>query len=315
MTRKEYICSTISAGAMVDFHSHTNLFELFRDSSYNQWVPEITVSEIPSNNGYRVNFHDNNDCKVEYSDKSVDISYPWDMMRRGETLLYAGYPFIEQQHQANQSATLHASCVELNDQGVLFLGESGSGKTTLATKLCQNYGAKLFSNELAIFGLDDQGLYCSGGTKFFLFRRESVTRSLPNLCDHFSNTSEDSWSQKIIIGAKNIGVSIGSGTTRLKHVFKIHVDESKDTLTTTSADNISTRLNLNENLTRYIRNTVTMVMGGNNNEIIGDVPSMDRPEFFAWRKKAIEIMMKEQNTLYLSGPSNKMVDLIVRQCT
>jgi hypothetical protein len=109
-------------------------------------------------------------------------------------------------------------------------------------------------------------------------------------------------------------VSVGEGTTRLNHVFKIHVDESKNNLITASADNISTRLNLNENLTRYIRNTVTVVMG-NNNEIIGDVPSMDRPEFFAWRKKAIEMVMKGQNTLYLSGPSNKMVDLIVRQCT
>ena len=314
MTRKEYICSITSVGATVDFHSHVDLLELFRDDNYNRWVPEITVSETPSNNGYRVNFNNNNDCRVEYGDKSVDINYPWYMMRRGEAILYAGYPLIEQQHQANQLATIHAGCVELNGQGFLFLGESGSGKTTLATKLCQRFRAILFANDLAILGLDNQGLYCSGGTKFFQFRKESVDRSLPNLSNLFPDSSSDSWSQKITIKAKDIGVGVGEGTTQIKHVFKIHVDESKDDLVIASADNISTRLNLNENLTRYIRNTVTIVMG-DNNEIIGDVPSMDKPEFFAWRKKAIEIIMKEQNTLYLSGPSDKMIDFIIRQYT
>lgn len=312
MTKKEYICSINSAGATVDFHSQIDLLKVFRYGNYNHWVPEIIISETPSNNDYRVNFIDNNDCKVKYDDKSVDINYPWDMMRKGEAILYAGYPLLEQQHQSNQSATIHAGCVELKKQGFLFLGESGSGKTTLATKLCQKFGATLFANDLTILGLDNQGLYCSGGTKFFQFRKESIARSLPHLSNLFPDSSSDSWSQKIIIEPKDIGVSVGEGTTRIKHVFKIHVDESKENLVIASADNISTRLNLNENLTRYIRNTVTIVMG-NNNEIIGDVPSMDKPEFFVWRKKAIEIIMKEQNTLYLSGPSDKMIDFIIKQ--
>lgn len=314
MNKEEYSCSVISAGAAVDFNTSIDLYKLFKESSYNKWIPEMTVLRGSLNCGYRVSFCDSEDRTIEFEEKNVRINYPWEMMQRGESILYAGYPLIELQHQQNQSATIHAACVELNNQGILFLGESGSGKTTLATKLCCNYGAKLFSNDLAIIGLDDQGLYCLGGTKFYQFRRESVSRSLPGFIKLFTDSLEDSWSQKIIINASDIGVNVGEGKTRLNHIYKIHVDEGKNILTVRSADNLSTRLNLNENLTRYIRNSVTVIIGGKNNEFLGYIPSLDRPEFFDWRKKTIELIMEEKKSLYLSGSSDEMVNLIVKNC-
>lgn len=312
MKKKEYSCSVSSAGASVDYVSSVDLVSKFNEGGYNQYIPEIVISEKTYNNGYRVHFTDSDACTVSYKGKNASILYPWELMRKGETILYAGYPLIEQQHQSNQSATVHAGCVGLDGQGILLIGESGCGKTTLVTKLCQNNQAKLYSNELAIVGLSDQELYCSGGTKFFLYRRESIARSIPCLSELFPVSTEDSWSQKIFVKPEVVGISVGEGTIPLKKVYRIHVDESKNSLTVLPADNFSARLNLNENLTRYVRNTVTMVIG-RDNEIIGDVPSMDRPEFFTWRKRAIEIIMKEQNSLYLSGPSDKMVDLIIRQ--
>lgn len=311
---KEYLCSVDSAGASVDFHSSKELQDLFKSSNYNRWVPEMSVSGESSGSGYSVIYEDSDQKTVEFGEKDVKIKYPWDFMRSGETLLYAGYPFMEVLHQKAQTATLHAACVEIFGKGVLFLGESGSGKTTLATKLCSQQGGKLYSNELALVGLDNNKLYCSGGTKFYQFRRESVARSLPHLLKLFPEKEGDSWLDKIIVQPTDIGIKTGEGKIHLNQIYKIHVDESKSELKCYPADNFSTRLNLNENMTRYIRNAVTVVTGGKGGDILAYVPPMDRLEFFAWRKRAIEIILEEMHSLYLSGPSDKITQFIVDQC-
>jgi hypothetical protein len=313
--KEKFSCSIDSAGGRVDFNSSVDLFDLFSNKNYTKYVPEIIVSRKPCNNGYKVHYNESNKNTINFQEKEIKISYPWDMMREGEALVYAAYPFIEQQHQANQRATIHASCVEVNKQGILFLGESGSGKTTLAIKLCHQYGAKLFSNDLAVVGLDKDQLYCSGGTKFFNLRRESVARSLPNHLSLFPDSKQDSWSHKIVVKPKDIDIKVGKGRTPLKHIFKVHVDETKKDLTSQYTDNLQTKLSLNENFTRYIRNTVTVVILGKNNEIVASFPSMDKPEFSTWRQKTInDIIIKKYKAQYLSGSSDKMVDLIIRKC-
>ncbi len=316
MNRKEYSCSINSAGVDLNFRSRVDLLSLFQDSTYTKWVPELVISRDLSNSDYCVYYNDNERKTIEYGMNNVKINYPWNMMRKGETILYAGYPLIEQQRQAKQSATIHAGCVELNGQGILFLGESGSGKTTLTTKLCSENGAKLFSNDLAVVGFDDNGLYCLGGTKFFNFRSESVARSLPFLLNFFPESRIDTWSQKIVVNANDLNVTLGKGRTNISHIYKIHVDDSKKELMYRPIDNdLSNKLNLYENLTRYVRSSVTAITGGESYNLIGYIPSLDKPEFFYWRKKAIETIIDQNKSLYLSGPSNKMIDLIVRQCT
>lgn len=315
MNEKEYSCSINSAGVDLNFKSRVDLLNLFEDSSYTKWIPELVTSRDLSNSDYCVYYNDNKRKTIKYGENNVKINYPWNMMLNGETILYAGYPLIEQQRQAKQSATIHAGCVELNGQGILFLGESGSGKTTLATKLCYEIGAKLFSNDLAVVGLDENGFYCLGGTKFFNFRSESVARSLPFLSNLFPESRKDTWSQKIAVNAKDLNIVLGRGRTNINHVYKIHVDDSKNELVYRSIDNdLSNKLNLYENLTRYVRSSVTAITGGENYDLIGYIPSLDKPEFFYWRKKVIETIIDQEKSLYLSGPSNKMVDFITKQC-
>lgn len=45
------------------------------------------------------------------------------------------------------TTNIHATCVELNNSGVLLLGASGSGKSDLALRLIMNKGAKLVADD------------------------------------------------------------------------------------------------------------------------------------------------------------------------
>lgn len=54
---------------------------------------------------------------------------------------------------------LHASCVEIGDQGVLILGASGSGKSSLAWRLIDEQGAKLVGDDQLYVWAEDHHLY------------------------------------------------------------------------------------------------------------------------------------------------------------
>ena len=310
----KFNCSVTSAGVAVDFFSSIDLFDYFSCSLYTCWAPELTVSRNPSNSGYSVCYDDDpSGEKFEFFEKIVRVTMPWPLTNSGQTIFYLGYPLMEVQRQGNQSATIHASCVAIEGRGILLLGESGSGKTTVAIKLCRNADARLYANDLAIVGMDGKGLYCSGGTKFLHLRLESVSRSIPDLIRLFAESDEDSWLHKIIIEPEKLGIESGPAKCRIKSVYRVHVDETKRNLHVSSSDDMSARLNLNENLTRYIRNTTTTILGGPRFDFIGDIPSMDQPEFYRWRKEAMEIMFGDLGLLYLSGPSEKMTQFIVDQ--
>jgi hypothetical protein len=308
---KEFNCSVSSAGTAVDFHSNIDIHDLFVISDYSRWVPEMEVSNIPSHTGYNVYYTDAFPISIEFRGKDVYATMPWEMTNFGQTLLYLGYPLMEVQRQENQSVTIHAGVVSVGDCGILLLGESGSGKTTLAVKLCREWGAKLYSNDLSIIGLDEDGLYCSGGTKYYHLRERSVSRSLPELSYLFPESEEDSWLYKIVVPPEDLGVIVGSGKARIHSSYRIHIDETRSDLYVANADSLSMRLNLNENITRYIRNCVTMVTGGPGFAVLADVPSLDQPEFFFWRRRLMEMILEEIGTIYLAGPSQLMVQYIL----
>lgn len=45
------------------------------------------------------------------------------------------------------SRNIHATCIDLDQKGILLLGKSGSGKSDLALRLIQNKGAKLVADD------------------------------------------------------------------------------------------------------------------------------------------------------------------------
>lgn len=57
---------------------------------------------------------------------------------------------------------IHATCISINQNGVLLLGQSGSGKSDLALRLIMNKGAELVADDRAdVFAKDGRLYACS----------------------------------------------------------------------------------------------------------------------------------------------------------
>ena len=54
---------------------------------------------------------------------------------------------------------IHATCVALNNKGILLTGKSGAGKSDLALRLIEQVGAELVSDDITIISNKNNELY------------------------------------------------------------------------------------------------------------------------------------------------------------
>jgi hypothetical protein len=81
---------------------------------------------------------------------------------------------------------------------------------------------------------------------------------------------------------------------------------------TDSADKMSTRLYLNENMSRYIRGTA-IALFSEGSKFIGYVPSFDSPDFFNMRVRLTEALISNTEMMYLSGNLRDSCQLIIKE--
>lgn len=233
-------------------------------------------------------------------------------MRDGETVLYLSYPLIEMQRQQQRSLTAHAACVDLNGNAVLLLGKEGAGKTTLALELCLQHGASLIANDLTVIGLEQGWLMALGGTKFFFLRYESIRRNLPELLPCFTGQSADPWLCKTKVKPADLGISTQKNPVLIRQAYMVHVDETQKEVFDDKADSLVTRLYLNENFSRYIRSTCTVMLGGKDRDFLGYIPSLDTERLYEMRKGLISAMLYQANLRYVSGPLKAVAEYIAQ---
>lgn len=306
-------CSIFSVGVAVNFYSDVDLYDLFSTKLYTQYIPDLIVSKKLAPSNREVHYKNNNKRTLKFQPTKVNIAFPWTMMKEGETLLYMSYPLIEFQRQKLNSSTIHAACVSIDNHGILLLGNSWSGKTSLSLKLAQNYGAKIHATDLAIIRLISDKLFCLGGTKYIDPRFDTIKKSFPGLLYMINANQENPWMHKVLFRACDIGLTEGKDDVEIKTILRIHVDETKDTVHLINANDLQTRLYLNEAMSRYIRNTTTTMTGGENYELLGYMPAIDRREFYGWRQRAIELMIKSIGTMYAFGSSDLIAARIINK--
>lgn len=247
---------------------------------------------------------------IDYSGQTVTLDFPWELMRAGETILYAAYPFIEFQHQSIGVVTTHAAAVSLNKVGIMVIGKIGAGKTSTAIELCRKFGAKLIANDLCLIG-GENNCQILGGTKYFHVRLESARHNLPDLVQFFTDRPEiDSWSNKVVFDPAKFNIELHTDPIALKRLVLVHVDHNQRHLTVQSKNDLVLRLMLNENFSRYIRSTTTTLLGGECYEFLGYIPSMDTPEFFEKRRRLITYLLDTLGATYVSGRIEEVVHAI-----
>lgn len=304
----KYQCSIVSAGEGVDFYSEFDLYSAFNQPSILADHLDFLVLHKPTNSGYKLFFCDSDENLINYSGHECLVRYSWIMMNKGETLLYAAYPLFEDQRQSKNWLTAYSAAVSVNNNGILLLGKSGAGKTSVAIDLCQRYGAELIGNDLTVLGCRNERLVVKAGTKFLFLRYESVKKSLPDLINIFPKTPIEPWLYKIKVKPECIGINIRMSPVNINQVYTVHVDESFDSLYVQTEQNLAAKLFLVENFSRYIKGSCLNILGGENFEQLGFIPSYDNKHHFLFRSKLVDMVLAK--TKYISGPLNLVTDYI-----
>jgi hypothetical protein len=249
-----------------------------------------------------VEYRESDQPRVRYSRASAFVEAPWAVIETGDLLVYAALPFVELQHQQKGFVTAHAAAVSLDGKALMLFGKEGAGKTSTALGLCRWHGAKLIGNDLVLIG----------GTKFFHLRYESMRKNMPELLTLFPQSQADPWLQKVFCQPEDLNVEVRHGITIVSRAYLVHVDDTTQGLFVKPADDIVTRLYLNENLSRYIRGT-SIALFGNDRSFLGYVPSFDSEALFQKRKALMERILTLPPMMYVSGALREVVAYIRSQ--
>lgn len=303
-------CSVRSVVHSVNFDSDIDLFPYFSTKKYSKYIPEYHVQREAADTDFTVVYRNNGSKRVSFEETRITIEYPWDFMRAGESILYLGYPLIEAQNQDQGMSTVHSAAFSVDNKGVLLLGDAGCGKTSIIMHATRYLDAKLVSNDLTIVGSEAGKVQAHGGTKFFHIRKTAVEQNMPWISGLFDGRDVDPWVDKLFLTSEELEIPTQKETVEISSIYRIHVDNRRESVTYRPLDGLQTKLFLNEQLSRFIRNVTTAVMVGPNYEIVAPVPSFDTARRFGMRNELMEAMMVGTGITYLSGPLNLVLDHI-----
>ncbi len=294
-----------SCGSFVEIDSDIDLYEMFKDKIDFIDFPEITIERCNNNekSKYIVEYMNSDERILQYKENKTIIKYPIKEMSDGLTILFMAYPLLEVNRRKNKSLTCHCAGVSINGKGILILGKEGSGKTTLAIELCRKYNAKLIGNDLCVIDYNQlNNLKLLGGTKYIFLRYESIKRNIPDLLKKFdlqdNDKKIDTWTFKKKVFPKDLGIQVQKDEVDIDSIYIVHIDQEKDFFCK-EANSLANILYLNENFSRYIRNTCTTMIKDNN--IINYIPSLDTRKFYDERAKLINYLFNNKKIEYLSG--------------
>ncbi len=304
-----------SCGSIVEIDSDIDLYEMVKDKIDFIDFPETTIEKYNSNekSKYIVEYTNSDERILQYEDHKAIIKYPIKEMGDGLTILFMAYPLLEVNRREKKSLTCHCAGVSIDGKGILILGKEGSGKTTLAIELCRKYNAKLIGNDLCVIDYNSlNNLKLLGGTKYIFLRYESIKRNIPDLLKNFdlqeSDKKIDTWTFKKKVFPRDLGIQDQKDEVDIDSIFIVHIDQEKDFFCK-EANSLANILYLNENFSRYIRNTCTTMIKDNN--IINYIPSLDTKEFFDERAELINYMLNNKKIKYLSGSIEDVAKYII----
>lgn len=304
-----------SCGLFVEIDSDIDLYEMVKDKIDFIDFPEINIEKYNNNekSKYIVEYMNSDERILQYKEKKTIIKYPIEEMADGLTVLFMAYPLLEVNRRKKKNLTCHCAGVSINGKGILILGKEGSGKTTLAIELCRKYNAKLIGNDLCVIDYNNlNNLKLLGGTKYIFLRYESIKRNIPDLLKKFdlqdNDKKIDTWTFKKKVFPEDIEIQVQKDEVDIDSIFIVHIDQEKEFFCK-DANSLANILYLNENFSRYIRNTCTAMLKDNN--IINYIPSLDNKEFFDERSELINYLFNNKKIKYLSGSIEDVSNYII----
>ena len=100
---------------------------------------------------------------VQFSAKKIQVKYLRNSLEKNYHPVYIPYLFCTsvffEISSIQGDLVIHASCVEVNNKGILFLAKKGSGKSTLSLALSLTEGYRYLSDDKIVYNPFDNKLY------------------------------------------------------------------------------------------------------------------------------------------------------------
>ena len=119
----------------------------------------------------------------------------------------------------------------------------------------------------------------------------------------------DTWTLKKKFYPKELEIDIEKKIIEANKFYIVHIDNEKK-LFCRDARTLNNILYLNENFSRYIRNTCTTMI--NNGKIIDCIPSLDNKKFASERNELINYLFKTNKIEYVSGNISDVSNYIAK---
>ncbi len=217
-------------------------------------------------------------------------------------LVWIALPLLEQSRQAGGQYLVHGSAVDIDGQGVLFIGPTHSGKTSLATALGFKYGHSIIATEHALLG--PQGV--EGGTHIMELYR-GLKNHIP--CIPVEPPEGDGWDRQsrteidLVACGKH---SIGAPLSRIVWVQVVHESEE---ITHTTWSPRKSKVMLSEAMSWMINSSQSFV-----HDFTSKLPSLDfDPEIRARRIRQINDWVDNQGLRidYIKGNADAIAERVL----
>lgn len=316
------LCGIVSIGRQsVAVYSDSNDVPIWlADATLRSELPDYSYDLAPQpicgQILYKVSMKDLCECNIE--SRTIRISGPEIMVGSGRMLHYMAYRLLEFDRQANQQATLHAAAASRDGRGVLLIGRQGAGKTSVVLELCRTYGFRLIAADLSFTGLNTDGGYLAGGSKWFSLRRTAIERNQPDLVQALPRPYQvsDSWNTKYLIFPEDVKIAVESKIVPISAAYFLRLTDQDSPFHLTPCEgvdhtNLIARLFLHELLTSYIRGTTMPVLAGHEHTFLHYPPMFDQPKFHYWRSEWIEWLLRTAELSYISGSLHDVCSHII----
>lgn len=246
--------------------------------------------------------------QVDAEKHKMQVSAPSDVFGNGRVLAYLALSLIERLRQEDGEFMMHGAAVSKDGKGILLLGDRGDGKTSIALTLCREFGYQLIANDLVVLEHSDKGASILDGTKIIGVRLAAARASFPDIAGMFTRGDERSWTSKKMMYPEDLRITTRSVPCSLDLACMVYIDFSgRDKLSVERLEGSWVRVNLYENLTRYIRGTCMPFIGGPGFSYLGYLPSLDSIECHKKRIIFVEYLLRQKGILGVSGGNLKEV--------
>lgn len=226
----------------------------------------------------------------------IEFHAPWNSVKDNEMLKTLLYSVTQRALQSEGKFMVHAVALSDLDRSHLFFGTAGSGKTTIGLYVCSRFGLQWISNGSAVLKVcDGKPMILGSVKKGIKLRLSSLSKSFPELVESIfpglnSDNISSTFDAKISVSPQHLGLRFDTRNLPVAKLHKIKLDDTEFSVFPQDAYRL--RLELYEDLSRFVRGSSTLLLYGKEQNQSIFLPSLDDDILHKSRLELIESIIQ-----------------------